>query len=87
LETRLRISEARFFDETRIGSNSAPPLPAEPNRMCGQAGLPVRFGSFGPGAAFASAHHHSTSPVPPLGAVAFPDLKTFEMPPSLSSQV
>jgi hypothetical protein len=34
-----------------IGSNSAPPLPADPNRICVR-GLLVRFGSFGPGAAF-----------------------------------
>jgi hypothetical protein len=33
-------------DDT-IGSNSAPPLPADPKRMCVR-GLLVRFGSFDP---------------------------------------
>jgi len=48
----LLNQRARFFDDDRpIGSNSAPPLPADPKRMC-VSGFPVRFGSFDPGAAF-----------------------------------
>jgi len=85
LETRLRISERASSTNQKSGRTRRRRFPLS-RTGCASADCQSASGLSVRARPSASAHHHSTSPVPPPWRCCVPDLKTFEMPPSLSSR-